>query len=446
MAAEAVAPAVANASAEENRSGIRFGQRVVEVPRSSVPLQESRRPGMLKTVWQKVGGGSLTFSLLVHGGLLAVASLVVFATQILEPRVDFLPGGGTQQGAEASQELKHRVRMKKKAPLPRSRLVSTSLTASVTLPEMPPDMSDLPGADLSAMMGGGKLHGAPGFGSAGLGGGFSSGIGAGAVKGFTGMTFFGQLGGEGLPGTFYDLKQDPQRKQLEYLDSEAGYAAVINKAASRKFAATAMKDYYKSTQSMSFTFLAIPNMSANEGPASFHVEKEVEPRGWFVHYGGMVTPPEAGDWRFVGFFDDALIVYINGRPVLDASWYPIVDHGEKRRDTDIRQDFGGPALAGNRHAYVGKWVKLSGSTRIDIVVGERPGGRVGGLLLVQNKKGRYGARADGTPILPVFATTKLEMDDLKRVSSYNNGTTRFEIASETPVFKPYKSPFEKEGE
>lgn len=417
--------------------------RVVMSPHSEPSA--ARSPGRIIQFWRKVGGASLTLSVLVHAGLLVLASLVVIATQALDQRVDFLPGGGTQQGAQASEDLRQRVQLKKKRPaMPMSRLVSTSINAALSLPEAPQDMTDLPGADFSAMSGGGKLMGNAGFGTGGAGGGFGGSLGLGAAKAFTGMTFFGKLGGDGLPGTFYDLKQDPERKKLEYLDSEAGYAAVINKAATRKFAAASMKDYYKSTQPMSFTFLAIPNISANEGPASFHVEKEVEPRGWFVHYGGMITPPEAGDWRFVGFFDDALIVYINGRPILDASWYPIVDHGEKRRDADIRQDFGGPALAGNRHAYVGKWVKLSGSVRIDIVVGERPGGRVGGLLLVQNKKARYGQRADGTPILPVFATTKLDMEDLKRVSNYANGSTRFEIASETPVFKPYKSPFDKD--
>ncbi|MBB5037164.1 hypothetical protein [Prosthecobacter dejongeii] len=394
-------------------------------------------------VWKKIGGGSLTLSLAIHIVLLLAAGLVVVVTQSVEPQVDFLPGGGTRLGAEASNEVKHQMQQKKRSslnkPRPMQRLVTTSIDATLSLPEAPLELLDLP--DASAMIGASKL-GSSGFGKAGGGGGFNSAFGSGAVQGFVGMTFFGKLGGEGMPGTFYDLKQNRDRKTTGYTDSEAAYAAIINNAANKKFADTTMKDFYQASQQMNFTFLAIPNMSANEGPKSFAVEKEVEPRAWFVHYTSTIEVPEPGDYRFVGFFDDALLVYINNRPVLDASWYPIHDHGEKRRDTEIRQDFGGPMVAPNRHAYAGRWFKFNSPARIDIVVGERPGGRVGGVLLIQNKKQRYELRADGTPILPVFAMSKPEMADMKRLTEFKNGEVPFEIATVIPVFKIRKSPFD----
>ncbi|MES2736273.1 MAG: hypothetical protein V4672_08130 [Verrucomicrobiota bacterium] len=153
--------------------------------------------------------------------------------------------------------------------------MSKSLTAEITLPDAPLSLVDLP--DASSFIGAGKI-GSGGFGTAGAGGGFGSGFGSGAVKGFSGMTFFGKLGGDGMPGTFYDLKQTSDRKVTGYTDSEAAYAEIINNAANKKFAPEAMKGFYKASQQMSFTFLAIPNMSANEGPKAFAVEKEVEPR------------------------------------------------------------------------------------------------------------------------------------------------------------------------
>ena len=71
-----------------------------------------RRRGTFLEYWRKVGGGSLAISLLVHAGLIAVFVAIVTVT-VHEPKVDFLPGGGSKQGQEASQELAHQVQQKK---------------------------------------------------------------------------------------------------------------------------------------------------------------------------------------------------------------------------------------------------------------------------------------------------------------------------------------------
>jgi hypothetical protein len=146
----------------------------------------TRQPNAFIRRWRSIGGGSLTLSILFHAGLLALAGLVVFVSQSSDKQVDFLPGGGTQQGAEASAELAHKVQMKKQQKLqktpPKQRLVSTSINATLTLPEAPPDMLELP--DIATMANGGKL-GSGGFGIAGSGGGFGSGTGMGAMSGRT---------------------------------------------------------------------------------------------------------------------------------------------------------------------------------------------------------------------------------------------------------------------
>lgn len=139
-------------------------------------------------MWRQIGGGSLTLSILIHAGLLICAGLVVL-TQAMQPKqVDFLPGGGTQQGAEASAALSHQIQQKRQQKLqksmPMQRLVSTNLNSNVTLPEAPPDMIDLPNA--SSLLGsGGKLGGGGGYGSGGAGGGFGNGFGAGGLGGMT---------------------------------------------------------------------------------------------------------------------------------------------------------------------------------------------------------------------------------------------------------------------
>lgn len=154
-----------------------------------------RQPNRFVRLWRTIGGGSLTLSILIHVGLLVVAGFVVFASQVFDKQVDFLPGGGTQQGAEASAELAHKVQMKRQQKLqktpPKQRLISTNLDASLTLPEAPPDVLDMP--DISSLSGGGKL-GSGGFGLGGAGGGFGNGVGMGAMFGrsFKPLMMFGK--------------------------------------------------------------------------------------------------------------------------------------------------------------------------------------------------------------------------------------------------------------
>lgn len=145
-----------------------------------------KRPNRFIRLWRTIGGGSLTLSILVHIGLLVLAGFVVIASQVFEKQIDLLPGGGTQQGAEASSELAHKVQMKRQQKLqktmPKQRLVSASLNAALTLPEATPDVLEVP--DISSLAGGGRL-GSGGFGTGGAGGGFGNGMGAGALSGRT---------------------------------------------------------------------------------------------------------------------------------------------------------------------------------------------------------------------------------------------------------------------
>ena len=403
----------------------------------------ARRENFLAKYWRKVGGGSLIISLLVHAGLLIGAYFVIREVVTAEKPVDFLPGGGAKGAQAASDKLAKSVKQKKRSTInksvPMRKVVSLNSVSAIKLSDVPMDNIAMP--EMSSLMGG--MSGSGGFGGGGAGGGFGTGQGIGTKKGFTPMTFFGRVGGEGLPGAFYDMKQDRNSKPLPYTGSFNEYMEVINKAAGRRFAPSALKDYYKAKQEVSFTYLMVPNMAAQEGPKCFNVEKEVEPRGWFVHYTGMVTPPKAGTYRFVGFFDDLLIVYINNKPVLDGSWVPMAGVGEKKYDDELRQEFKGPPVAGSRTSYAGKWVKISEPVKLDIVVGETPGGRVGGLLMVEDKNGKYEMRSDGTHILPIFTTANLEADDLKRLKEdpYAKG---IQFATDIPVFPGKKATFEKE--
>ncbi|WP_265593226.1 vWA domain-containing protein [Verrucomicrobium sp. BvORR034] len=149
---------------------------------------QSPSPPVAVSYWRRLGGGSLLVSLGIHAGLLTLAAFVV-NTLVTERRVDFLPGGGSKQGEEASRELAHRVQTKRQKhlrnPVQRQRLVSTSDRASIALPDLPLEALEMPE---SGEFLGTQWMKAGGFGSLGKGGGSGVGMGIGSAKG---VSFFG---------------------------------------------------------------------------------------------------------------------------------------------------------------------------------------------------------------------------------------------------------------
>jgi hypothetical protein len=146
-------------------------------------VSTSRPPNQFVKLWRKIGAGSLGFSILLHAGILLFMASWFIARQMADKQVDFLPGGGTQQGAEASAELAHQVQQRKQKRLnkvmPLQRVV-VNTTTDVALPDMTDSIS-LP--DMGSVMGG-KM-GSGGFGSGGTGGGFGNGHGIGGMGGMT---------------------------------------------------------------------------------------------------------------------------------------------------------------------------------------------------------------------------------------------------------------------
>ncbi|HSJ01766.1 MAG: hypothetical protein ACAI34_23495 [Verrucomicrobium sp.] len=165
---------------------------VILAPLSTAP---EKKGNFISTYWRKVGGGSLIISILVHVGILLAAMLMVTTIVERDKAVDFLPGGGSKAGQEASQNMARQVQMKKRSLLnkstPMTKVVSTSTNAAIALPDMPADNLDVP--ELSSLMGGGTM-GSSGFGSSGAGGGFGDGMGMGGASGatFKPIIMFGQ--------------------------------------------------------------------------------------------------------------------------------------------------------------------------------------------------------------------------------------------------------------
>ena len=109
----------------------------------------------------------------------------------MDRQVDFLPGGGSVQGAQAEQALQHKIQQKKnpwlKQSMPIRKLAVADSVKNVVLPMDVPDVLDLPQS--SKPLGGGSLGG--GFGLAGAAGGFGSGVGLGGKNGMVFGPLFG---------------------------------------------------------------------------------------------------------------------------------------------------------------------------------------------------------------------------------------------------------------
>ncbi len=136
--------------------------------------EEPKRTGY----WHKIGGGSLTISIIVHAAFLILALLIIWRTSnVVEEPPDFLPGGGGGGGGGEKHAAQKKMRSISQAQ-PKMKLASAK-SSGVTLPDVQSSMTDFSG--LTQMtVGGGGIGSGQGIGSgSGSGSGVGSGIGSG---------------------------------------------------------------------------------------------------------------------------------------------------------------------------------------------------------------------------------------------------------------------------
>ncbi len=203
-----------------------------------------------------------------------------------------------------------------------------------------------------------------------------------------------------LIGIFYDLKQTQQREPIP--NFAGNFTRALDEFLISDFDETLLSRYFRATRPVYATRLSIRRMNADVAPKVFGVEQFVKPSYWIIHYKGQVAPPADGTYRFVGNFDDVLIVAVNSRVVLNGS----------RPDTRLPRlnwretDTAGPRSAANGLAARGDWIALRANepVDIDIIIGERPGSSFYGVLLYEKQGETYPLNAEGRIILPLFQT------------------------------------------
>lgn len=273
----------------------------------------------------------------------------------------------------------------------------------------------------------------------GTGWGDGTGFGGGGAQ-----TAFGRTGGGGLEGKFYDLKQDRKGEINsigEFFNKNGGSGPPRQKRMfgeyrsleDRRFGESSLRDFYQAKTALSFSHLVMPaNTRADVAPKSFNVEKEVEASAWVVVYDGKINPVEPGEYQFNGFFDDVLLVYVDERLVLDGSW--------TEDFSDMKHTFKkGPEMARGKPIREGKWVRLISGTSVKIVVGESPGGKMGGGLFIR-KKGKDYRKEGGGDVLPPFTTSPLSAEDKKKLKNIQGASGKFPIEiDDVPLFPALKA-------
>lgn len=212
-----------------------------------------------------------------------------------------------------------------------------------------------------------------------------------------------------LIGYMVDLKQGDH--------SNLSFRNAVKELIDSRWSKEALSHYFVATNKLYLNYLFIEKQPAENGPSAFNCQEQVQPRKWIVHYEGRLNPAHSGKYRFVGHFDDLLIVMVDGEPVLDAYWQNRETYRSGRRSeiTSWKPDekhelFDKHASFSGQPLVHGDWIYLEKNCnkKIDIVIGEEPGGVVGGVLLLEEKDKDYEKTPNGRNILPLFAMSRLE--------------------------------------
>ena len=137
-----------------------------------------------------------------------------------------------------------------------------------------------------------------------------------------------------LQGVFYDLKQTRDRRSTPVASSSMHHGILpimkkfVNGSWQRQYDNEGRVHYPEldqyfcsSTRLWNSCFYIPVQINAEEAPAAFQCEKEVNPSAWVCIYSGNVVAPFTGKFRFVGFGDDVLIVRFNKKIVFEYGWY-----------------------------------------------------------------------------------------------------------------------------
>jgi hypothetical protein len=368
-------------------------------------------PSSGQTIFKKIGSARfLTISLLVHALIVFFAGSVVYV-RYHDTKPDFAANDGliTQDTpveppapAPTMPQQEPQATAPAQAPQPVSPAITNISALTVDVPDATSSLgkiSDLPALNASLTTGGGD----PG----------ATGMGQGSGKG----SFFGKSGEDGKPmaafaGTFYDLKQLPGKRPSGL--SVGDYHNTFRKFEAEGWHDGILNKYFHAPKPIYATQIFIPDMPADNGPAAFGLENEVQPGRWLVLYKARVSPPQDGTYHFVGAGDDVMLVRFNGKTVLDRCWY-----GSGSKWTPVANyDYGFSGISGGFAKGDAIKVEAKQAYDMEVLIGEEPGGLMFSSLLIEQEGATYEKDSKGNPILPVFRVADTPMPPLEEGQSF----------------------------
>ena len=229
----------------------------------------------------------------------------------------------------------------------------------------------------------------------------------------------------GMIGEMFDFKRDASGNEIAGWNPDMYWEQARKLINNGHFGIEAEKHVYKIPAKVALNKIWVPTQPAENGPKAFGVGDKMKPRGWMAHYSATLVPKETGRYRFIGDFDDFMSCFINGKVVFEANWG---NHGEYPSSVMAWKSPEGKSPYGID--VMGEWfsLKKGQAIRVDICIGERPGGQIGGRLMLAKEGAEY--EMDGKrPIWPLFSSRRLSFRELDTIRK-NNASGGFKFATE----------------
>lgn len=280
------------------------------------------------------------------------------------------------------------------------------------------------------------------------------GIGDGDGGGF-GTVIGGTGGGQNIDGCLIgiicDMKKDGNGNSNGY--TKDGAWDRLKSLAQAKFSNSAMSKYLVAPKKVALNKVYIPTCPAEEGPKAFGLN-DAGDTGWMAFYEGDLKVAKKMRFRFVGYFDEFMVISINKKVVFEAEWLPgtpqISGNGPGRitgwKPSD--QSMVGKYVSWQRSAFMvfGDWIDAEPGKplKMQLALGETAGGACGGLLCVQVEGEEYPevqCKFGKHLQLPVFSSrllSKAERDRIRKQCTEELKTKwpvpPYQFKIETPSF------------
>lgn len=348
---------------------------------------------------------AMLISILIHAGLIILATGFVVLKSIKEREVEFVPPPAVER--PKMKLRKPKVKMKKSTPKPTTRIVTKVQRAT------------MPDIQLPEMSGGDGLIGDIG--------GFELTIDVEQDSIFGGA----QTIGNDFVGTFYDLKRGRTGREVP-MDGDT-FRDVLRDFVTSGWKTSKLARYYRSPKKLYTTHFMIPPIPAPMAPDVFG-EPNAESYFFFLHYKGKLVYKEDITFRFRITGDAYMFVRVDKKDVGLACWdfHKAWFDWWTTNDSESEKHY-----LGNQQAAVSDWITLEAGKPVDMetVFGEWQGGIVSALLTVEVKGVEYPRNKYGAPILPAFKTSDLSLntiEDIEKLLPANEATL-----TNGPVFRDY---------